>query len=1431
MRLRPRRIHGVPITAAPLVPALGLVSALGLAPALALGPALGPARAPGQAPRAPGGAEAGGPPVDVYLNDSFDAVDALARADRLVQQQQFADAATLLQGTSDRFGDFLVEVQPDRYVGLRRLVSTRISEWPPAGIAAYRRLFDRVGSRALDEAIRQLELHEQLDVLESYFCLATAPPAADQMALTALERGDVALARRVWQTVLTRHPDRGAYTVDFGGKLAVLDAIAGDADRARAAVATLLAEHPDASIHWLGRHRPLAEAVSEAIEERFQLDTTDAPWPTFQGNYRRDTVPTCPVDQPGLLWRRSFDDEITNGLNRSVADRLTSRLQDADRDRLVSISPIATSSLLIAQRGPQLVALDRASGQVMWQYQDDAIPPPRPEDFDAVAPAWYSPTAHGGSVYAAVTRNAPAYFDLTSEHTASALLCLDAARGELVWRVDEDRYGEALKDITFDTAPVVARGRVYVVARRRRTFDFEDCYLYRFRASDGAFEERTHLGSASTGLSGRGRAAAAIPALSGDCVFVATNLGSVACVSAGNGAVRWLRLYERAENPSRRMTHRELRPWHHNAPILSGDRLIVLPLDSDALLVLGADDGALLNKVEVTAWGPAVTLLGLHRDVLYAAGDKVVAFDLSEMGQVWSAPLPTSGAIGGRGIALNDRLLLPMRNGLSTYRLIDGRRSDAPWDASGRGGNLLALEDALIVAGDDAISAYLPKQTIWRQLQARMAAAPHDAAPALEFAETALRGGDWSEAEEAVIETVRRLDAADGPPDAELAERVFADVLAISEALVERGGISVARLEVLFDLAQRFALTAPDHLKYRLRFAAWFEALAEPQRSVRLYQQILLDRSLRDLPADDRPDGAPADRRARAAIADLIRQHGRQVYATFDAEAEQAVAAAQAAGDEAGLMRLVAAYPNALAAPRAVIARADLHLVAADALTAARLYREAYYGYTELVDRPALIRRIADAYEKAGRLTDAWLWLSKAAREFPSAVIDVGSRRITFREYAARLESVRRQIEPARPRIELPLNRAFTRTFDSDVDLLTPRFADVPSMTWTRFWTFTHDGLRAHDPRTGQDAWDAPHPVHAPPELLLETRESAVLATRFVLFGVDPASGRRLWSVGEPPPELDDEDRDWEHLPAWATFDLAGGLLVGLRRAGELIAVDVGSGEVRWSRRPDPPPDDHVAAGRDYVAYVARGESGKTGICVLDASTGEDVVVLDASALPRIDQLYTTLDGQVLAFASDTVAAFDPDSGRRRWVVETGGRIRNASIQVDVDGLYMSADGRSVIKISLVDGATVWRSPGLTPRRETGLNLTLQDGNLIVTTSMSINALDGVSGQLLWRGTTPDDANFTFRAATAAYVLMVHQAQEGAAEPTMIAYDHRHASGLVPAEGGVLKLEGIVEPRAVAAVEGGLLVQDRQAITGWYSAASAPSGRQGSARP
>jgi len=1389
-------------------------------------------------------------PTDVYLNDSFDARDAIAQAKRFCDLGRWSQAATILQDASDRFGDRLVRVADGRYVGLRRHISMLIARWPGRGMDAYRRLYDRAAGKAFESARARREIEELLIAFEAYFCTSAAAAEADLIAQRAIEAGNLALAQRVYRAVIDDHPDGRRYATAYRAKLSILASMRQDAARAAELAEQVLAGDPTATVWWKDTDRPLAELNEEILREFAEVGrSADAEvWPTFGGHVSRNRAIACAVDEPGLLWRvpglAGRGDESPG----EPEDDYTARIRDSERARLLSVNPIITTDLVIAQHGGSVLAIHRLCGTVAWRFDEVPAVSSRYDELDGAAPGWDCPTFHDGRVYVSISGEPPPSYSFASSRASCALVCLEAATGKLLWRTDGGNAGEALEEITFDSSPIVANGRVFLVGRRRRSFGFEDCYLYRFRACDGVYERRTHLGSASTGSFGYHRATTTIPSLSGDLVFVCTNLGSIAAVCADDGSVRWLRLYRRAEDASqlRRGTIRETRPWHYNAVICDGDRLVCLPIDGKDVLVMNQADGSVLDRIPTEQIGRAETMLGVRNGVLYTVGDEVVAYDLAEVGQdersetcrdladvgqdersetcrdladskkVWSATLPPGLPVYGRGVLVEDRLLLPTRGGLSAYRIDDGRRSDAPWDARGRGGNLVATPKMLLVAGDATIRAYVRKQTIWDGLRAKMAAAPDDPAPALDFAETALRDGDQHEALTALNEAARRAEADDQPIDATIRRRMFDDSLVVAEALVGRRPVDGDDLDRLFEHAQRWAPDALAHLTYRLRFAEWFERFDQPKRAVRLYQQILLDRSLRRLPtpgpAESRVD---ASEHARKRISGLIDQHGPPVYSVFEESAQRLLQAGRAAADRQTLIRVVETYPNSNAAPQAIITRGDLLVAKGEAENAAKLFRLAYYGYLDQIDRPELIRKIADAYEQSGRVADAYLWLAKAAREYPTALIEVNGRKQTFHQYGLRLAHVRDAVEPSRPSIDLPLEHAYVKTFDEGVALLPPRFSHAPSADWSRFYVYAGGGVKAFEPSTGTPLWPAPAPVHAAPELLIATDEIALFATRYQLIGLDADTGTIRWKEGTPPPELDDENRDWEGLPVFVAHEMHGDFLVSVREGGPVQCVNVSGGDVRFRSTPDPPPAERIAISKDWIVYEAT-RNGRATVEVLNAADGKPARTITVDEQDRIERLLVTIDGQVLLITAQSIIAYDLDTARRRWAISPGGRIRNAAVLLDIDGLYLSSDGRHVAKYGLGDGSRSWQSGRLTERGDFTMTFVLQNSNLIVSTQRSVQALDRVSGQILWRGTTPDRPQFTYHMPTRSYflVLDIPPAADGRT-PTLFCYDHRNASGLLPRDGGVLTLAGLDDVIQVLATDGALVVQSGDSIHVW----------------
>ena len=1350
---------------------------------------------------------------DVYVNDSLEAADAIAKAQALGARRRWSEAAEILQRTQETAGDKLVRVSPGRYVGIRDHINALIARWPDEGINAYRSLFEREMAASLSgpSAVRTAE--ELLPLFDRYFCTEAAARLADVIGQAAIEAGDLALAKHVYRRVLEHHPDRFSYAPAYGAMLAVVAAMRGEPDADAAKF------DEEAKIRWMGQDRVVRDVIAEVSERFSALRAPPLPseWPIFGGDTSRNRRASTDVHELGLLWRFGAFESRSESLE---GDRIEVSIGgERNRGQELSVYPVISRGLVFGQLFRELVALHRNTGAVAWRFRADEAGSGSVSYLEEQPPAWDCVTVHDGRVYASLPGDSIPYYSYESTRTPPELVCLDADTGRVIWRLDQETIKEAFAQVTFDSTPIIQHGRLFVVGRRRRSFGFEDCYLYCFTASTGRLVFRAHVGSASTGTFGSRQATKSIAAMHGDSVYVCTNLGSIAAVAVHTGTVRWLTLYERERDDDDQGFSRfgqHAKPWHFNPVIWSSGRIIVLPTDGGNVSVLDAGDGKLSKSIPVDRLGGLEMILGVKGEILCGVGHEAVCYDLATDSLRWSTPLPEEASLDGRGIWADDRLLVPTRKWLSTFRVSDGKRTDVAWGSEDEGGNILATPDQVLVAGGGRITAYVKKKEIWAALRDRMAAAPADPLPALELAEIALGNREFSEAVSVMDEAVRRAERLGEPMEPAVGRRIFDDVLMFVERLSAHSILDAKLLDKLFVQASQYAPDASAHLLYRFRFAELFQARDQPERAVRLYQQVLRDRSLREMLVDpSAPGSESAGTFAQSRIAGLIAQHGRSVYASHEAEARRWLDSAQATGDEATLQRLALTFPNSEAAPLALTAHGDLLVSRGKPEDAAKCFAKAYHRYPKQVDRPLLLRKIADAYELAGKVQYAYLWLTKAAREHPSVRIEDNGRSVTFREYRERLSHVRDQIEPSRPNIALPFKDQFAKQLGETVLLLVPRFGDLPNSRWSRYFVHTARGIRAFDARTGTDLWSDPAKAKGNVELLLATSDVAVIATLYEIFALDIVTGLRRWSYGELPKHLDRVDADWEDEEIFRTHAIAGNRLVSVSDAGKMNCVLIDSGRLMWSKAHRPEPVGRVRLAGPWVVYHVI-QDDQAVLCLVDAATGTwiDGIVTDETR--PVEDFFVTLEGQLILVTSQSIASYDPDLRRRRWRIAPGGYIRPPSLLLDLDVLYFSSDGRKVQKISLEDGHQLWESERLAGRGDDDLTVQREGNSIIVSTASSVGAVDAVTGLTLWRGATPQHPRFITRLLTRSYVVAV-DVPNGFAEAESIAYfyDHRNASGLIPPDGGALKLGSFSDVRAVMAVDGALLIQAGTTIQGW----------------
>ena len=1333
---------------------------------------------------------------DVFLNDSLEAADALSKAADLTARSRWREAAELLHKTGETAGDTLVAVAPGRYVSVHARIAEVVGGWPPTGRDVYLSLAEPQIIAGLTRLGASREMDELLPLFERYFVTEVAARLADRIGQLAMEAGDLALAESVYRRVAESHPQAELYGEPYRAILAVLAAMRGRPPE----------ESPSAAkLRWMGQDRPLAEVLDSVRRDFALLRAPAAPmeWPMFGGDAVRNRLTTTSVDEPGLLWRTSLaaDDDGQAIASTSGADAEENPAIRAAR--LATLFPVTADGLVIAQRARNVYALHGNTGAVAWRFHSPAQTDALDDYFDDRPPEWESPVFHDGRVYAVLPAEEPLFYQYDPARRGAELVCLAAADGRLIWRVDAPSLRMKTSELTLDPSPIVDHGRVYSVVRRRRSFGFEDCYVYRFNAENGAVEFRVHVGSAST--SGYSHRPAAVAAFQDGVVYVCSGLGSIAALSAHTGQVHWLSTYPRHREDSDSGSPRFARWWSLNPVIRWEDRLIVLPPDGNDLLLIEAATGRLAAAISLEELGGLQALAGVHQGILCGVGAQAVCYDLVGRELRWSADLPTGGEPSGRPVLATDELLLPTTTGLSGYAIDTGSRKESNWDAAGTGGNLVALPDRLIVADAETVAAYLPKADIWKSLRQRMDAAPDDPLPALEFAEVALGAGEYWESFEVLREAVQRLRKTKAE-NSSLSQRLFSDALNIAGTLTARGEGDAATLRTLCGFAADHAFDAQSNVEYRLHFAKLFEKSGAPTEALRLYQQILIDRSLRGLDASvhaARPEKAvvAAERR----IAQIIETNGRDVYTEYETEAAKWLRSAQAANSEDAFRRVFETFPNAAAAGAAIVACGEWLSAGGRHEEAWRLFAKAYGRQSAAVDGALVARRIADALAAAGRPEAAYRWLTKADRDLPRATIEHDGRRISLLEYRKRLDAIRDRVEPSRPTLTLPLSPTSPGELGEHSALLVPRFDDLPGYDVSRFFAASREAIAAYDGRTATRLWTHAVRPDARPELLTARDGVAVFATTFEVFALDVATGALRWRFGEAPDHAADPGRDWEDGGALRTHAIEDDRLISARDNGLITAVSVRSGDLLWRQTHRPAAFGPLRVVYPWIVYHIV-QDGRANLCVLDSNTGEWLAGIPTDESRPIEDLFVTLDGRAVVISSRAISAYALDLQTKLWQSPVSGQIRPGSVVIDWDALYFSDNGVDLEKIRLADGAYVWQSDRVAERGVEDLTVNLVDAALIAATSTSVAAIDTNTGLMRWQGIAPERPRFEHRMLSDRYIVVIDSGGEVREEPSKaLFYEYKNGSGKIP-EGGGLDLGRIERIKSALVTTSGLVI-------------------------
>lgn len=1328
-----------------------------------------------------------------YVNSSFEAEEALRKARDRADRGDWSGAARALQEVAAKFGSHVTRVERGRYIGVRRLVQTQIAHWPAPGLRAYRDGYERTAQTEFEQAAAQRELAKLVQISETYFSTQTGASALDTAAQLAMESGDFASAIQWYGDLLALHPDRAAKGPEWRAKQALARAWAGDLAPLKDLAAGPRVGADEGKVSCGGRDRTVQQFARDTLAE---LESADSPPfheengaspAQFCGGGDRRAFFRSGASAEAMLWKcRLYDtDDSIEGPLTSAEDGSEAgvRLRAIQSGRLLTASPVFGDGLLFVSNGRTVWAVNPAAPeQPAWRFDvSDPSGPPQGWISEDEPPDQHTLLFAGHRVYAALDREISEN-DTDASRRLSLLICLDAQTGKVIWKSDLTSLASRFEELSLDGAPILHANRLYTMARRRKGFGFEACLLLCIRPADGKLLWSAHVGEAATGSYGYTHPTRSLPCALGDRIFVHSNLGTVAAVSALTGHVVWLTTYvsryadeSEAAWPTR--FGQPLRPWQYQPSMIWRDAVVCAPMDLDELLVVDQANGRIRRRTPMDQLFNSESILGLQGDRLYAAGAQVVCYDLSRDEVAWQRPL-SEGRIFGRGAITSTGVFVPTTTALLRYPLDGGPATAHRWRIE-NAGNLLPLTDQIVVAASDTISGLLGRDEAFARLEVKIKENPNEPDAMLALAELAFSVEEDARGLKSVEETLGWHSGQKKGRDRKLFDRVLrmAGLILTDSAPATPDGAPPRkdRIDTVIQLVESAGRVAPDAERLavsRLLLARLHLDKGRPAKAVELYQEILSQAELRDLrlsvqggwaPAIGGQDGQPVEQEsslyllAEEWIGELIEQHGRDVYAPVEVRAQVQLKGIRGEAHVAGAIpdspidtkgqagRLAATFPNSQSALDALLIDAGERVARGDVFGANHSVRLALSRLTT-PRRVETIRTFAQSRATLGDLAEARQWLDRGIRDFPGEA---------FAQLRARL------IGDAAPQnwpiVTWPVKPGYRCLFPSRPALLTAIGSVAMREPHELLLTYSTSKIEARNPATGKSIW--PEAVTCPslPILLGADGERLCFAGAHSLFALTRTSGIKAWQFGIE--EDNDPLTDPEELETWTDHVLVGGRIISSSDRGDVICVGAADGVLHWRRELEGGTASHLAADARYV-YCAKWRGRSNVIHLIDTITGVPRGEVACEDSRPIQLLHPLPDGGVLVVMARCVLRIDPATRGITWSYATPRHFLVSTFLADIDGFILSDNGRTLTKRDYLTGRLLWRTPPMGGDERDGLWTSMADGRVLVASRDTMSAFDSADGRALWTATSGVSLRWQPPVVTNDSVLTVVQLPE-----------------------------------------------------------------------
>ena len=1030
----------------------------------------------------------------VTIDDQPTTEQKLVQVNTLRRDGRFDDAADLVQELIDDARFKLVAVEPGRYIDAERWVFGELSRDAQL-LSAYQRRFNTSAQRLLTLASESGDLQALREVFRRYAMTSAGLHAGLDLAGRFLERGQIAAARTLVDQ-LGGHPGKHEQRVRLLHLRGICAAYQDNQELAR-----------DCELR-------LRESGELAVAE--QLDRLIASVRVVDFDELIDAG-----DRPEGLDRPLWQTPVT--VARQVSGVYLTQAAQGLR-----ILPLVVGERVLINSGSSLSALDRASGKPLWVFPaDDQIL--LPSEFDRMRRVWHDTrgvVASGDSVFAVVGACRGLSGRGQENVPPNLLVCVSAATGQMRWarasadiRPGEPALFESLPDerINFQQThfvgtPVVTQGQVFVLLRKANMQGIQTTWLAAYDLASGQMQWVRHLALVQIIADNDSRYITPQLAARGDMIYVTDNMAVAAAIEASSGAYRWLRVI--ADGRERRFNRLNIQSTGAVAPPVVTDAGLVvqLSLNDQRLYLLDPRDGRTLRDLQddIRLQG-AQYILDAGADVLVVSLSSVALID-GQTGLVrWHQPFsPIDARAAGRGDVTRQFAVIPTTRGLRVLRLTDGELIQ---DLEMGWGNVLAMDAEILISGEGGLRSYMSWDQASRRLRDRIHTDPQDPTPGLSMALLAMmRPGNEAVVLEGLsfaLEAVGRLTGAQAQ---QAREQVFSG---LREIAGNQDDASQTLRREVYDLMAIAAQTASQTAVYHLDVGRFLAHSGQPQLAVEHFQAVMVDPVLAGQGYNSGGTTlAPAGGAAQRELLELVREHGRGIYARYDALARHELDALIARDTEPEPLELVGIarrYPLAHAGSEALLIAGRQLEASGRQIGALGQSQQAFARAITNAQRQSAAGELLSFYVRCSRQDEARALLREISTRSPGLTPPREGTATSLQDWlaifdasdaAARLPALSNQlaqplIVPGRllthlnaaPQADPLSGHVYVQTQDGNVMRIDPRDAQV---LWTApvsdgqvialnndhgqllLWLIDQAKLIALDSRTGQAQWDRP---------------------------------------------------------------------------------------------------------------------------------------------------------------------------------------------------------------------------------------------------------------------------------------------------------------------------------------------------------------------